>query len=372
MKKSKSMRTAAVLLVCTLITSCIYSGTLAKYVTSDSAADSARVAKWGITISAIGNLFGDQYSSTTGKPVSGTVQTGDSISVQISDGVSATEDVIAPGTKNTEGMTIQISGTPEVATKLMWSSSVFLSSEDIFLTAKRGTETKKKYGVLEEVDGVTEKTVQNYYYMSSSNPITFKKAAAGSYNAATTYYAMSNQVTLENRTNAGEDADYYPIRWKLKILGLTEEITSKFYTFKPEMTFEDCNGLVGCMNEYLAFQYGFEDYSDDGSQMWTTCDAGTSIDVGFNITWEWAYEADQYKEMIDGADTILGLLASHRKQVEKVGAANVDWYVVMQKEGETDIYVLPIDRNDLTDPKGAYDYNLETVFDFAITATQVD
>ena len=50
MKKNTMMRLAAVLLVGVLLTTSVIGGTFAKYTTSDDATDTARVAKWGVTI----------------------------------------------------------------------------------------------------------------------------------------------------------------------------------------------------------------------------------------------------------------------------------------------------------------------------------
>ena len=50
MKKNRMMRLASSLLVAVLLTTSVISGTFAKYVTEDSAQDSARVAKWAFTI----------------------------------------------------------------------------------------------------------------------------------------------------------------------------------------------------------------------------------------------------------------------------------------------------------------------------------
>lgn len=47
MKKNKMMRVASVLLIAVLMSTCAISGTFAKYTTSVSSSDSARVAKWG-------------------------------------------------------------------------------------------------------------------------------------------------------------------------------------------------------------------------------------------------------------------------------------------------------------------------------------
>lgn len=52
------MRFASGLLVATLLTTCIISGTFAKYVTSESGADSARVAKWEVGATVGNDKFG--------------------------------------------------------------------------------------------------------------------------------------------------------------------------------------------------------------------------------------------------------------------------------------------------------------------------
>ena len=57
MKKNILMRIGSTALVLTMITSYIISGTYAKYITSDSASDTARVAKFGVVVTATGSLF---------------------------------------------------------------------------------------------------------------------------------------------------------------------------------------------------------------------------------------------------------------------------------------------------------------------------
>lgn len=81
MKKNKMMRIASVLLVAVILTTCAISGTFAKYTTSQTGSDAARVAYWGfnennaLTI----NLFKSDYTNVDG--------TGDA-------------KVVAPGTEN--------------------------------------------------------------------------------------------------------------------------------------------------------------------------------------------------------------------------------------------------------------------------------
>ena len=57
MKKNKMMRLASAVLVCTLLTTSVISGTFAKYTSTSSASDNARVAKWGVTLAANGLLY---------------------------------------------------------------------------------------------------------------------------------------------------------------------------------------------------------------------------------------------------------------------------------------------------------------------------
>ena len=89
MKKNLMMRVASALLVAVLLTTCAISGTFAKYVTSATSNDHARVAYWGFQSSNtldITNLFSDSYKDSTGANV-----------VKSADG----DDVIAPGTTGT-------------------------------------------------------------------------------------------------------------------------------------------------------------------------------------------------------------------------------------------------------------------------------
>lgn len=51
MKKNRMMRLASVLLICVLLTTSVISGTFAKYTSTATAADTARVAKWEINYS---------------------------------------------------------------------------------------------------------------------------------------------------------------------------------------------------------------------------------------------------------------------------------------------------------------------------------
>lgn len=120
MKKNVMMRVAAMLLVCVLASTCGISGTFAKYVTTGSGSDFARVAKWGVEINAKNNaLFTDMYETEV--DANKGIFTGN-FTVDSANG----EDVVAPGTKGTV-TDISITGTPEVAVEVKVESTVTLT-----------------------------------------------------------------------------------------------------------------------------------------------------------------------------------------------------------------------------------------------------
>lgn len=93
MKKSM-LRIASVLLVAVMLTTCIISGAFAKYVTNtESYAENARVAKWGITLAAIA-----ADTDTTGFTKT---YAADDEDTEIENTVVSTVEVLAPGTEGT-------------------------------------------------------------------------------------------------------------------------------------------------------------------------------------------------------------------------------------------------------------------------------
>lgn len=140
MKRNTLLRASALLLVATLTTSCFVGGTFAKYVSEGNGEDSARVAKWGVTV----EVKGDGFKTTYGK---------DDINsnVKLDTVISSNEDkVVAPGTKGTFGG-VKITGTPEVAVKVETTATVDLSGWNVAeggefycpLVFKIGNETIK-------------------------------------------------------------------------------------------------------------------------------------------------------------------------------------------------------------------------------------
>ncbi len=122
MKKNKIMRFASLVLVLTLLSTCAISGTFAKYVTSADANESARVAKWGVTVTATSEAFKAEYAKEDAN-YSGTIS------------VDAEQDVVAPGTSG--GLAaVALTGTPEVAVRVSYAATLDLGDnwmvEDAF------------------------------------------------------------------------------------------------------------------------------------------------------------------------------------------------------------------------------------------------
>lgn len=116
MKKNKMMRLASVLLVAVILTTCAISGTFAKYVTETPASDSARVAKFGVTVTGTANTFKETYP----KDDTSVTLTGNS--------VVSTEDVVAPGTSGSMAA-FTLTGTPEVAVNVKFTGTLELGDK---------------------------------------------------------------------------------------------------------------------------------------------------------------------------------------------------------------------------------------------------
>ena len=112
-KKNWTLRAAVLMLALVLITSCFVGGTFAKYVTSGDAGDNARVAKWGVSITAhdTGDVFAKEYDAIAGQD-----------NAVIAGGEYK---VIAPGTKRDNAALVTLSGKPEVSVKVTYNAEHF-------------------------------------------------------------------------------------------------------------------------------------------------------------------------------------------------------------------------------------------------------
>ena len=110
-KKHWTLRAAGLLFALVLITSCFVGGTFAKYVTTGSGHESARVAKFGVTMSVATDTAFKQKYTTGGTTIPGP----GSINYSVEYSGNGNENLVAPGTKGSNFVVLSIKGTPEVA-----------------------------------------------------------------------------------------------------------------------------------------------------------------------------------------------------------------------------------------------------------------
>ena len=341
MKKNKTMRIASVLLIAVLLTTCIISGTFAKYVTSGEVEDQARVAKFGVVVNGSGSLFAENYwavdQDESNKP-------GDAETDHTTEYLKMTveslngDKLVAPGTKNADGgMTIGITGKPEVDVRITVDTEGF---KDVFLGIK--TELPD---MTTSVEGATFDNFVEYH------PIVFTLRGA---------FVEANKAALQE---AGLTS------YKNYVTGSLEEIVKAF-----DILFDmDNEGLYVDANTDLTEAIGT-----------------------LTLTWKWDYET----ELTNAEKTAIGDAAVSYWNTEK--EAESDAFKAIKAEyGSADKYSKAMvsaaaelyhDRQDtlLGDLAAAKygdfdadetlfgelidgtDYNLEVSLKLAITVTQVD
>lgn len=159
MKKNRTLRVSALLLALTLITTCFVGGTFAKYITRNSGSDTARVAKWGVTITPNGTLFSDAYVTDDG-----------AAAAAIANSVVSTEDVVAPGTNGNLAKVV-LGGTPEVAVAVDYKANLELSNWEVSsayycpieITVGSTTYKGTNYASAALFEAAVEEAIQNEY-----------------------------------------------------------------------------------------------------------------------------------------------------------------------------------------------------------------
>ena len=313
MKKNKMMRVASALLVAVLMTTSVISGTFAKYVTQDSATDTARVAKWGVVLQVVGNLYGDIYDDVE-------VADNDSnIAVKTSSRTGDT-NVVAPGTKNENGLSISLKGTPEVNGEI----TTVIKTQNIYL--KNG-----EYGIMIPVDAnkitisaVNFKSLGELYTYTES---TGKFTKATDYADSTTYYTLEDYVNL---TNTDSDIKaYYPVVYTLN------GADTKTENSEVSVTADSLAVVAGKIANILDVSAtgnivnGVSTYNSNTPKTFNsnTDLAKWNID-DIEINWSWAFENgadDIAKAMYNGADTILAnLMAGNANDAHKVVVKTID------------------------------------------------
>ena len=346
MKKNKMMRVASVLLVAVLLTTSVISGTFAKYTTQDSAGDNARVAKWGVELQVAGLMYGDHYAAGTVAPSAyATANT-----ATVTADAQGTK-VVAPGTKNDDGISFSLNGTPEVSgviTAEIAYENIYLMTGEYGVMIKRGTVSEADYTAVMALADATEK-----YYVKSGSDYTLATAWA----AATEYYTLEDYVNLTE--------NYYPVEYKMT--GTTTSYNTGYTTATTVDQLAAVATAVGA-------KFGTADTTATTAGKTTlTFSTGTSFNPnqdlatvmkleGQKIAWKWDFEngtgtnSGNAATMYSKADTILGNLA---------GTLTANGEVVKNSSGTWSAPTAAAGTD-------ANDFNLETEFSIDITVTQVD
>ena len=119
------LKIAAILMVAVLLTTCAISSTFAKYTTSGSSADEARVAKWGVNVSCnVTGLFAQTYGTTVATDTTNTYDHDDNNST-----AAIAWDLVAPGTAGYADFSSLITGKPEVSVSVALNFDVELGEK---------------------------------------------------------------------------------------------------------------------------------------------------------------------------------------------------------------------------------------------------
>lgn len=148
-----------VLLLLTAGSFAYMSGTLAKYVVNATAADTARVAQWGVVLAVTPDVTDSKMFHLKYKNDLPQVTASSSLEVDSAD----TDALVAPGTHH--GMTFTILGSPEVATRIDFDFSG--SSLTDWTLADGSAYEPIVWTITESINGATATTVLNQGTMTA-------------------------------------------------------------------------------------------------------------------------------------------------------------------------------------------------------------
>lgn len=306
----KKTRLLAFLITVCLTTTCLLTGTVAKYSTSDAVADQGTVAKWGIQLEMTGHLFTTSYSNTINQEEKVTVQSAS----------NPLANLLAPGTSGGD-MNISLSGTAEVAT----SVDVVTETQDIYLAA--GT-----YAIMAKAGKLTV-AEYNAYNNASIKLYTYNStySVSNAWNANDEYYVPTHYVTVDSN-------GYYPVKYS--------------------------SGIANDNTEYTAATLANKITTDLDKDFYAV---GNNFNTEYNITWEWDFQdsVENNRPATDAKDTILGTLIAS-------GASNTT-VVSIDTSNNNAATILTVDPTNNKVKNGETEVgSIATKFDVTITVTQVD
>ena len=301
MKKNTMMRIASILLVVTLLSTCVISGTFAKYVTKAEGKDAARVAKWGVLVSVEGDsAFKTQYKTDDTNGYEGEYSVIANADYNLIDAAldpttSGAERVVAPGTKG-DGLKGSVVGTPEVATRYTLTISDW---EDIVLP--KATDTYIDYTNYVLGEGYTGKFDLDNDYC----PIKWDISVTNGSKTISLLGAAADKLNLPNGVQDLYDMGVYG-----------------FSATEAKQIMGDLSGALEGLLEDIAptgaSNPHVEVKSDGTIELSMDFDPNIPVNYTFELTWMWNFEGPMTgmtspsniytfdAETVDMADTYLG------------------------------------------------------------------
>lgn len=207
------MRVAGLLLALVLVTSCFVGGTFAKYVRYGGGQDHARVAKFGVTVTAAGDVFAKEYDAKDP-----TVQdyNGQVIAKSV---ISSGDDkkVVAPGTANSDILTVSVTGTPEVAVEVKYEAHVTFNESLTEPDNWKDKDGKYYCPLVITVNGTAYKGLD---YASTSE---FEDAVEGAINSLTKKYPANTDLS-----QSGSKSVAISWEWPFEVMGADGKVDHTF------------------------------------------------------------------------------------------------------------------------------------------------
>ena len=294
MKKNKMMRIASILLVVTLLSTCVISGTFAKYVTKAEGEDQARVAKWGILLSMEGDkLFAEEYAAHDETFVS---QDGEKLSVRVDpDYAGDIRDLVAPGTTN-DGFKAGIVGKPEVAVR--YTLHIDPEWSDVVLPAGEYTD----FTELCDEDGDGALGYEKKFTLDKPYaPVKWDNTVSKNGGAPISLVGFATDFNANLAAQMGMTKDGFA----------ASDAKTIVETYGPQLQ----TALLALLNnegEAGASNAKFEIKPDGSIDLSVDFDPNRSLNFEFGLKWTWAFEQEENAELFNKADTWLGNFAAYK------------------------------------------------------------
>jgi hypothetical protein len=214
LNKNFIMRVAGTLLIVTLLTTTLVSGTFAKSVTVNSGSDIAIVAKNGVKIEVSGSLFADTYKNVQKENKSGkTSET--ALVVKSNNG----DNMISTGEKNKDdGLVITVEGKPETDIYLDFGISNYCSDiwlgNGIYPDMTSGDVYDEKFDVASDVFTLSNAYYPIKYTLTQTNNKETKTLVESGNLANVKNEIKSFEKTYKADTDLAEEIGTLKLTWK--------------------------------------------------------------------------------------------------------------------------------------------------------------